>query len=59
MAKQTSSKNIQKIEPLVKETLLLPGKIHKKASWLGTLEELEKLFPGFKIFLDDEPSSLI
>ena len=45
-------KNIRKLEPLVRETLPLPGKIHKAAQRLGTLEEVEELFPGFKAFLD-------
>jgi hypothetical protein len=45
-------KNIRKLEQLVRETLPLPRKIHKKASRLGTLEEVEELFPGFKAFLD-------
>jgi hypothetical protein len=45
-------KNIRKLEPLVKIVLPLPAKIHKKASRLGTLDEVEELFPGFKAFLD-------
>ena len=45
-------KNIRILEPLVKETLPLPSKIHQKARRLGSLEELEELFPGLKAFLD-------
>jgi hypothetical protein len=45
-------KNIRKLEPLVRETLPLPGKIHKAAQRLRTLDEVEKHFPGFKAFLD-------
>jgi len=45
-------KNIRMLEPLVKEVLPLPGKIHQKAARLGTIEEVEELFPGFKAFLD-------
>jgi hypothetical protein len=45
-------KNIRILEPLVRETLPLPGKIHQIARRLGTLEEVEELFPGFKAFLD-------
>ena len=45
-------KNIRILEPLVKETLPLPSKIHRKARRLGSLEELEELFPGLKAFLD-------
>jgi len=45
-------KNIRILEPLVKENLPLPSKIHQKARRLGSLEELEELFPGLKAFLD-------
>jgi hypothetical protein len=45
-------KNIRILEPLVRETLPLPSKIHHKARRLGSLEELEELFPGLKAFLD-------
>jgi len=45
-------KNIRLLEPLVRETLPLPGKIHRRAQRLGTLDEVEELFPGFKAFLD-------
>ena len=45
-------KNIRILEPLVKEVLPLPRKIHQRARRLGTLDEVEALFPGFKAFLD-------
>jgi hypothetical protein len=45
-------KNMRMLEPLVKEVLPLPGKIHQRAGRLGTLDDLEALFPGFKAFLD-------
>jgi len=44
--------NIRMLEPLVKTILPLPGKLHQRAARLGTLEEVEALFPGFKAFLD-------
>jgi len=45
-------KNIRVLEPLVREVLPLPRKIHQRAQRLGSLEEVEELFPGFKAFLD-------
>ena len=45
-------KNIRMLEPLVTQVLPLPGKIHQRAGRLGTLDEVEALFPGFKAFLD-------
>jgi hypothetical protein len=45
-------KNIRMLEPLVTQVLPLPGKIHQRARRLGTLDEVEALFPGFKAFLD-------
>jgi len=45
-------KNIRMLEPHVKEVLPLPRKIHQKAGRLGTLDDVEALFPGFKAFLD-------
>jgi hypothetical protein len=45
-------KNIRILEPLVKTALPLPEKIHRRARRLGSLEELEELFPGLKTFLD-------
>jgi hypothetical protein len=45
-------KNIRMLEPLVTQVLPLPGKLHQRARRLGTLDEVEALFPGFKAFLD-------
>ena len=45
-------KNIRMLEPLVKTVLPLPGKLHRKAARLRTIDEVESLFPGFKAFLD-------
>ena len=45
-------KNIRILEPLVKMVLPLPSKIHQRARRLGTLDEVEALFPGLKAFLD-------
>jgi DDE superfamily endonuclease/Helix-turn-helix of DDE superfamily endonuclease len=45
-------KNIRKLEPLVKEILPIPSKLHDKARRLQTMEEIEAVFPGFKAFVD-------
>jgi len=45
-------KNIRMLEPLVREVLPLPSLLHRRAARLGTLEEVEAHFPGFKAFLD-------
>jgi len=45
-------KNIRMLEPLVKEILPLPSKLHQKTGRLGTLDDVEDLYPGFKAFLD-------
>jgi len=45
-------KNIRMLEPHVKGVLPLPKKLHQKAGRLGTLDEVEALFPGFTAFLD-------
>jgi len=45
-------KDIRMLEPLVTEALPLPSKMHQRAGRLGTLDEVEALFPGFKAFLD-------
>ena len=45
-------KNIRMLEPLVRMVLPLPKKLHQRAARLGTLEEVEELFPVFKAFLD-------
>src|SRR5439155_12783926 len=47
-------KDIRMLERLVKESLPLPDKIHKKLPTrrLRTIEEVEEYFPGFKAFID-------
>ena len=45
-------KDIHKLEPLIKESLPLPQKLHDKAKRLQNIEEIEVLFPGFKAFTD-------
>jgi hypothetical protein len=45
-------KDIHKLEPLVKEILPLPQKLHDKAKRLQSVEEIEEMFPGFKAFTD-------
>jgi len=48
----TVLKNIRKLEPLIKEILPIPSKLHDKAKRLQTVEEIEAVFPGFKAFVD-------
>jgi hypothetical protein len=45
-------KDIHKLEPLVKEILPLPQKLHNKAKRLQNIEEIEEMFPEFKAFID-------
>jgi hypothetical protein len=45
-------KDIRKLEPLLKEVLPTPKKLHDKARRLQTLAEIEAVFPEFKAFLD-------
>jgi len=45
-------KNIRMLEPPVTQVLPLPRKLHQRTRRLGTLDEVEALFPGFKAFLD-------
>jgi hypothetical protein len=45
-------KDIHKLEPLAKEILPLPQKLHDKAKRLQNIEEIEALFPEFKAFTD-------
>ena len=45
-------KDIRKLEPLVRDILPIPKKLHDKARRLQTLEEVEAMFPGFKAFVD-------
>src|SRR5712692_952112 len=45
-------KDIRMLEPLVKECIPLPEKLHEMARRARTFEEVERFFPGFKAFVD-------
>lgn len=45
-------KDIRKLEPLAKEVLPIPKKLHDKVKQLQTLEEIEEMFPELKAFVD-------
>lgn len=45
-------RDIRYLEPVVRECIPLPKKIHEQVKRLGTVEEVEKFFPGFKAFVD-------
>jgi len=45
-------KDIHKLEPLVKQILPIPKKLHERAKKLQTLKEIEEMFPEFKAFVD-------
>ena len=45
-------RDIRYLEPLVKECVPLPKKVHEITRRLRTMEEVEKYFPGFKAFID-------
>jgi hypothetical protein len=45
-------RDIQKIEPLIKQCLPIPQKLYKITKRLRTPEEVEKYFPGFLSFID-------
>jgi hypothetical protein len=45
-------KDIHKLEPLVKEILPLPQKLHDKAKRLQSINEIEAMFPEFKALTD-------
>ncbi len=45
-------KDIRILEPLVKESIPLPRKLHQMARRARTPEEVEKFFPGFRAFID-------
>lgn len=45
-------KDIHKLEPLIREILPLPQKLHDKAKRLQSIEEIEAMFPEFKAFID-------
>jgi hypothetical protein len=45
-------KDIRILEPVVKECVPLPKKMHKLTRRLRTIEEVEEFFPGFKAYID-------
>ncbi|VUT23770.1 MAG: hypothetical protein MASP_00168 [Candidatus Methanolliviera sp. GoM_asphalt] len=45
-------RNIKHLEPLVKECIPLPDRVHKATKKIKNLEELLKYFPEMKAFLD-------
>jgi hypothetical protein len=45
-------RDIRYLEPVVRECVPLPKKIHDQVKRLGTMEEVERYFPGFKAFVD-------
>jgi len=45
-------KDIHKLEPLVKEILPVPKKLHERAKKLQTIGEIEAMFPELKAFVD-------
>ena len=45
-------KDTRKLEPLIKDVLPTPKKLHDKAKRLQTLQEIEAMFPELKAFLD-------
>jgi hypothetical protein len=45
-------RNIRHLEPLVKNCLPLPKRVHKKIKRIGDINELLKYFPDMKAFLD-------
>lgn len=48
----TVIRDIHMLEPLVRECLPLPKKVHQITRRLRTIEEVEQFFPGFKAFID-------
>ena len=45
-------RDIQKIEPLIRQCIPIPQKIYRLTKRLQTPEEVEKYFPGFMAFID-------
>jgi len=45
-------RDIRYLEPIVMECIPLPKKMHEQVRRLGTMEEVERYFPGFKAFVD-------
>jgi len=45
-------RDMRMIEPVVREILPIPQKLHDRAKRASTSEEVEEYFPGFKAFID-------
>ena len=45
-------KDIRILEPAVKEVLPLPEKVYRRTRKIGTIEELEEMFPGLRAIID-------
>ncbi len=45
-------RDIRYLEPIVRECIPIPKKMHEQVRRLGTVEEVERYFPGFKAFVD-------
>lgn len=45
-------KDIHKLEPLAKDVLPIPKKLHEKVKQLQTIEEITAMFPELKAFVD-------
>ena len=46
------SRDIEKIEGLIRECLPIPDKLYRVTKRLKTIEEVEQYFPGFMAFTD-------
>jgi hypothetical protein len=45
-------RDMRMLEPVVREILPIPQKLHDRAKRVNTPEEVEEYFPGFKAFID-------
>ena len=45
-------RDMRMLEPVVREILPIPQKLHDRAKRANTPEEVEEYFPGFKAFID-------
>ncbi len=45
-------RNIHRLEPIVREYIPLPKKIHEDVRRLNNLDDIERYSPGFKAFID-------
>ena len=52
-------RDIQKIEPLIRNCLPVPQKIYGITKRLKTLQEVEKYFPGFLSFIDSTEQQIL